>query len=167
METQEIEFLIESNAIEEEYSKQALEDSKNAWLYAKKHRERSITQILGVHKRLMKNLNSRIAGKIRDIDVYVGNKICVEPYKIKDMLEYLIAIKPLTEQEIKNWHIQFEKIHPFEDGNGRTGRILMNLQRLEIELPLLVIHRGQEQFEYYNWFKRKKSQLQILKGWGS
>ncbi len=57
---------------------------------------------------------------------------------------------------IKNSHIFFEKLHPFEDGNGRTGRILMNLQKLNEELPLLIIHEGEEQMEYYKWFKEKR-----------
>ena len=54
---------------------------------------------------------------------------------------------------IKRWHIQFEHIHPFEDGNGRTGRILMNLQLRKRGLPIMVIHEGKEQSEYYKWFK--------------
>ena len=54
---------------------------------------------------------------------------------------------------IKRWHIQFEHIHPFEDGNGRVGRILMNFQLVKKGLPILVIHEGKEQREYYKWFK--------------
>jgi len=155
MEKQEIEFLEESNAIEREYSREALRDSINAWEYAKNKKKISMTQILNIHRRLMENINPRIAGKIRDVDVYVGNRICLEPHKIRGMLEYLITIKPSTEEGIRDWHIEFEKVHPFKDGNGRTGRILMNFQRLKIGLPLLIIHRDEEQFEYYGWFKQK------------
>ncbi|PEB42228.1 cell filamentation protein Fic [Bacillus pseudomycoides] len=40
---------------------------------------------------------------------------------------------------VADQHIQFERIHPFSDGNGRTGRILMNYSLLENNLPPLVI----------------------------
>jgi len=152
----EIEFLKESNAIEREYSQEALKDSKDAWDYAMSEKEVSMTMILDVHRRLMKNLNHGIAGKIRHVDVYVGNRKCLEPPYIKKSLECLIEIKPSTEERIKEWHVEFERVHPFEDGNGRTGRILMNFQRLKIELPLLIIHEGKEQLEYYKWFRREE-----------
>ena len=153
---EEIEFLKESNAIEREYSEQALEDSRDAWEYAKNKKKISITQILDIHRRLMKNINPIIAGKIRNVPVYVGNRECLEFWNINKTLKYLITIKPSTEEGIRDWHIEFEKCHPFIDGNGRTGRILMNFQRLKIGLPILIIHEGKEQQEYYKWFKVKE-----------
>jgi len=59
-------------------------------------------------------------------------------------------------RDIKLSHIEFENIHPFEDGNGRVGRILMNIQCLNAGLPLLVIHTGKEQQKYYTWFDSSK-----------
>lgn len=41
---------------------------------------------------------------------------------------------------ISESHIEFERIHPFSDGNGRTGRMLMNYSFLEQGLPPLVIN---------------------------
>lgn len=38
-------------------------------------------------------------------------------------------------------HIIFEKIHPFSDGNGRTGRMVMNYSLLENGLPPLIIDK--------------------------
>ena len=49
-------------------------------------------------------------------------------------------------------HVKFESIHPFVDGNGRTGRLLMNWIRIKIGLPILVIKES-EKFEYYKWFE--------------
>ena len=150
---EEIEFLKESNAIEKEYSEQAFEDSKNAWEYVKNKSKILMPQILEIHRRLMQNLNPKIAGKIRKCEVQVGGRVCMPSQAVKSHIEELCKQIPHTEQEIKEWHILFEKIHPFEDGNGRVGRILMNFQRLKIGLPLLIIHEGKEQFEYYKWFK--------------
>ena len=48
-------------------------------------------------------------------------------------------------------HIAYERIHPFIDGNGRTGRMFMNWQRLKAGLPILVIKEKEKQ-EYYKWF---------------
>jgi len=39
-------------------------------------------------------------------------------------------------------HIQFEKIHPFSDGNGRTGRMIMNYSLLENNLPPFIIRKN-------------------------
>jgi len=53
----------------------------------------------------------------------------------------------------KQCHVLFEKIHPFIDGNGRTGRMVYNWHRLKLGLPIHIIHEGKEQFKYYKWFK--------------
>ena len=166
------EFLKESNAIEREYSQEALEDANQAWIVGLLNfkDDFSIDLICGLHRRLMKRLNKKIAGNIRKIPVYVGNQFhwrtCLAPELINERLQKLVDSwnsnkKTLKETKsdmtkeafIKQWHIDFEGIHPFEDGNGRIGRMIMNLQRLSIGLPLLIIHEGPEQFIYYKWFK--------------
>lgn len=149
------EFLLQSNAIENEYSKEALEDSLKAWNWGIKQKNINLKLILGIHKKLMKRLNPRIAGKIREVDVWAGNRKCLNPEFIKGELDLLCnpGVYPiLSEEQIKVWHIQFEKIHFAEDGNGRTGRILMNLQRLKIGLQILIIY-DKEKSKYYEWFK--------------
>jgi len=161
-----IDFLKESNAIEGEYSKIALEDSITAWQYAYKkiikNNELLRTDIiLGIHKRLMKRLNERIAGKFRKVQVGVmtkeGFKEAKHFSKIKEeIMNWTIIFNKNVREDYQDWkgnHIWFEHIHPFEDGNGRTGRILMNIQRLKLGLPILIIHTGKEQQEYYQWFK--------------
>lgn len=153
---EESKFLEESNAIEREYSPQALRDAEQAWMMAKicMDEPTSIDYILAIHRRLMKRLNPEIAGNIRDCRVKIGGKIkWNDKEEIKEELRLLCKIIPKYEEEIKQWHIQFENIHPFIDGNGRVGRILMNIQRLKIGLPILIIHEGKEQMEYYKWFK--------------
>ncbi|MBE1556265.1 Fic family protein [Sporosarcina limicola] len=58
-----------------------------------------------------------------------------------------------TEEEkveiIGDFHIQFERIHPFSDGNGRTGRMIMNYSLLQNGLPPLII-RKEQKVDYIN-----------------
>lgn len=165
MKKEEIEFLLESNKIEREYSEGALEDAKDAWNFAKKHKHcADLDYIELIHEELMIRLNPRIAGEIRNCPVYIGGEYRSQSKNdIISNLETWLKTYFLRKEEdgIKESHIFFEKIHPFEDGNGRVGRILMNIQRLNAGLPLLIIHEGEEQMEYYKWFKKDK---QLPKG---
>jgi len=156
MESEELEFLVESNAIEGVFSVGAWADALRAWIYAKnKSDEITIETVKGIHYQLLRRIDSQIAGKIRKIPIYVGSSACILPENIPRRLSYWCDkySKPSNEESIKEGHVEFLNIHPFEDGNGRTGRIIMNLQRIRTGLPILIIHHGQEQQEYYRWFE--------------
>ena len=161
-------FLRNSNYIEREYSENAFDSSMNAWAFAFENRNFvDIKYILKIHKILMKNLNKDIAGKIRKCSVCIGDRFC--PYISEDLIKQelkdwckrydFIDIKKKgmsnvdLEKIIKMHHIQFELLHPFQDGNGRVGRILMNIERIKVGLPILIIHEGIEQSSYYKWFQ--------------
>lgn len=163
--SEELEFLTHSNYIENEYSKEALEDAINAWNYfAKDSREPlfSLESILHCHYLLLWKLRPDIAGKIRDCDVWIGGnrKIftskCLIENDIRELNLRMIQssfCKDINKTEITiKHHVEFERIHPFEDGNGRVGRIIYNAHRLRLGLPIHIIHEGEEQMEYYKWF---------------
>jgi fido (protein-threonine AMPylation protein) len=151
------EFIDESNAIESEFSIEAFDDSIKAWNYLTVECcVMPIPMILESHRILMQRLNPRIAGKLRRVNVRVGRRVCPDWKKVSDLLDEWVEKwcfgKADTEEKIKQAHIDFEHIHPFEDGNGRTGRLLLNFMRVKLGLPLLIIHTGKEQLAYYGWF---------------
>ena len=94
-------------------------------------------------------------GEIRKQQVWIGPKGCrleeayyvpPEPLAVKGYLNNLLEYMTLSDQEVliqtAIMHAQFEIIHPFHDGNGRTGRILIPLflwQKGRISAPMFYI----------------------------
>ena len=64
--------------------------------------------------------------------------------QLVDNLEYRLENAATDEEKLErilDAHIQFERIHPFSDGNGRTGRMLMNYSLLQKGFPPLIIEK--------------------------
>ena len=79
----------------------------------------------------------------------------VQPYLIQPKMEQLlIDFKNSNEHivtKLARFHIEFEAIHPFIDGNGRTGRLLVNLELMKAGYPPIDI-KYIDRFAYYNAF---------------
>lgn len=107
----------------------------------------------------MKYLNDYCkAGKLRDYSVRVGTRKCISHENIKALLEKLFDKEPKTLKQIMAWHVKFEKIHPFGDGNGRIGRFLMLMQAEKNNIALPEVFFTLDNFEtnrqkYYALFK--------------
>ena len=102
--------------------------------------------IIDVHKGLIKNIDPRIGYRTQDVRVIKASfKATPAPYIKIDMnllLEWYeknkTKLHPLVLATM--FHHKFEKIHPFFDGNGRTGRMLLNYILLLNNYPPIVIH---------------------------
>ena len=97
---------------------------------------------------VFRRVNVRIAGALTNP---------VQPYLIEPKIEELLKNNQKWSKTmhivecVANFHLQFESIHPFIDGNGRTGRLLMNLQLIKAGLPAINI-KFADRRKYYDAF---------------
>ena len=117
-------------------------------------------------ERLIKEINETINKNIKEtqgfrkIQVFIqgSDHIPPEPEKIPNLMNYFVYNYNNDNQEIfekiAKYHIEFEKIHPFEDGNGRTGRLLINYELLKNDLPPVVIAK-EDRVKYFEFLRNE------------
>lgn len=125
----------------------------------KEHLELSQDMILLLHKMLIGNIEDGIAGRFRQTGEYVrvGTHIAPPPEKITKLMgdaliEYTSDLESYVIDKIARFHLEFESIHPFNDGNGRMGRLIVNVQLQNLGFPPVII-RNKEKKDYYKAFK--------------
>ena len=95
-----------------------------------------------------------LPGEFKNKNNHAGNTYFVDFTLVRGTLEQGFEYyKALRDPFAKAAYIMFliSEVHPFIDGNGRTGRIFMNWWRVKNGLPILVIKETARQ-EYYKWF---------------
>ena len=98
-------------------------------------------------------------GTFRRVNVRIAGALTnpVQPFLIEPKIEELLSDyeswgKTMHIVEcVSIFHLRFESIHPFIDGNGRTGRLLMNLQLIKAGLPAVSI-KFADRRKYYDAF---------------
>jgi Fic family protein len=112
--------------------------------------------LLKWHKDIFEETKEDIAGKFRTYLVRVGSYLSPDWQDIKKLMQGLIEFiyksKKMNPVELSaRVHYKFEKIHPFGDGNGRIGRLLMNYILWHNDYPMLIIE-----------YKKRKSYYKAL-----
>ena len=164
-------FAENSNAIESIIDSEQTKYTVKAWNYLIDKKNITIKDILKIHKIIMQPLRPNIAGKLRNVNVRVTNSthICPEWREVPDLLNkwiehygkgpQIVTHRDAGEEELlrdtinacRIAHISYEHLHPFQDGNGRTGRLLMLWHRYIAKLPFEYI-KFTERYDYYGWF---------------
>lgn len=150
----------ESNYIEDVRYPQEVEQSLKAWDFLKDHQKIDLSVVLETHRLIMKNLRPEIAGRLRTVNVMIGHYVAPYYGQVPSLLGYWLndmehALSPefrnLREFSPVSMHIEFEKIHPFEDGNGRVGRMLMWWHETRLGAKPTLIEYD-KRWDYYDWF---------------
>jgi Fic family protein len=124
-----------------------------------KEQELNLEIILFLHKMLLSNIKDEVAGRFRKDNEYVrvGSHIAPKPAEVIPRLEKMLVEYNASSHEniikrIAKLHLTFEYIHPFCDGNGRIGRVIINYLLIrEGFVPINI--KFIDRIKYYNAFK--------------
>lgn len=107
-----------------------------------------------IHPLILRRTDPAAAGRYRRLDVQAAGTGYLYPphYQLPelmaDFVTWLNSLQAQAQHPVlyaAEAHYRFVAIHPFQDGNGRTGRLLMNLLLLRAGFPIAIITREQRQ----------------------
>lgn len=113
-------------------------------------------QIKNIHNLVLKGINNEEAGRYRHENVVISGASTTPPdfLHLGQEMQQLIAwhasasnMHPI--ERAAELHTRFVQIHPFVDGNGRSGRLLLNFELMKAGYPPAVI-RKEDRLTYYN-----------------
>lgn len=106
-------------------------------------------------------------GEYKKLPNEVGGMMTVAPEDVpgamKKLLKKYRARKVLGLKDLLEFHYEFERIHPFQDGNGRVGRLILFKECLRLGIVPFIIDEDLKMF-YYRGLKEWKSQPGYLMG---
>jgi Fic family protein len=109
------------------------------------------------HENIFRETKPDIAGRFRSYPVRVGSYVAPDWHKVETLIKQLTVFvneSSLNSVEVAaRAHYMFEKIHPFGDGNGRIGRLLMNHVLWKNGYPMLIIEYAKRK-SYYKALER-------------
>jgi Fic family protein len=119
-------------------------------------KELSEWEIKNIHGLILKNIDSAHAGLYRTVNVLISGAQHKPPEAmlVPELMEKLVKwyqaeasnLHPV--ERAARIHADFVKIHPFVDGNGRTSRLLMNLELMKWGFPAAILPVSRR-LEYY------------------
>ena len=116
--------------------------------------------MLLLHQMQIGGIDDAIAGRFRKQHEYVrvGSHIAPAPEHVEQLIESAITDYDSEHtryflERISIFRLEFERIHPFCDGNGRIGRVLINLQLTKLGYPQLIIRNKGKADHYYPAFQ--------------
>ncbi len=128
----------------------------------------TVNLITGLHKTLLTHIEEQIAGRFRSGKewVRVGNHLGANPQFVSTLMQELVDSYNQNRDwffldAIAHFHAEFETIHPFVDGNGRLGRLLINLQLMNAGFPPIIIQNKNKHTDYYSLFTKYQSTLKF------
>ncbi|MFW6285988.1 MAG: Fic family protein [Nanoarchaeota archaeon] len=116
--------------------------------------------ILRWHKDMFDESKTDIAGKFRNYLVRVGTYIAPDSNEViplmNKLIEFIKTSKLHPVELAGRAHYIFEMIHPFGDGNGRVGRLLMNYILWHNSYPMIIIENKKKK-SYYRALEKEEN----------